>query len=151
MGKTCCFIGHSDAPESIYPALSAAVKTHIVQFGVTEFLVGNYGAFDRMAAHAVGEAKKEYPEVSQYLMLAYLPRPGSWVHAPSGIDGTIFPEGLEKVPHKLAIPRLNRIMVQEADHVISYVIHSWGGAAKSLEYARVRERRGELKICNLGK
>ncbi len=58
MGHICCFIGHRDAPDSIAPALSAAVERHIVDYGVTDFSVGNYGAFDRMAARTVTTAKE---------------------------------------------------------------------------------------------
>lgn len=56
-GKTCFFIGHRDTPESIQPQLDAAVERHIVEYGVTDFVVGHYGAFDRMAARAVRESK----------------------------------------------------------------------------------------------
>ena len=52
-GKICFFAGHSDAPESVYPALAEAVERHITGYGVAEFRVGNYGGFDRMAARAV--------------------------------------------------------------------------------------------------
>ena len=49
-GKSCFFIGHREASEEIYPALYAAVEQHIVEYGVTEFIVGHYGGFDRLAA-----------------------------------------------------------------------------------------------------
>ena len=48
--KSCFFIGHREASEEIFPALAEAVERHIVDNGVTEFIVGNYGGFDRMAA-----------------------------------------------------------------------------------------------------
>ena len=50
--KSCFFIGHREASEEIYPALYAAVEQHIVEYGVTEFIVGHYGGFDRLAASA---------------------------------------------------------------------------------------------------
>lgn len=62
-GKSCFFIGHREASEEIYPVLYAAVEQHIVEYGVTEFIVGHYGGFDRLAASAVKEAKRFYPEV----------------------------------------------------------------------------------------
>ena len=62
-GKSCFFIGHREASEEIYPALYAAVEQHILEYGVTEFIVGHYGGFDRLAASAVKEAKCFYPEV----------------------------------------------------------------------------------------
>ena len=34
MKKTCFFIGHRDAPDTIYPALLAEVERHITEFGV---------------------------------------------------------------------------------------------------------------------
>lgn len=147
--KTCCFIGHSNAPEGIAPRLVEEVERHIVECGVTEFLVGNYGQFDRMSAAAVKEAKKQHPEVTLFLMLPYLPEQGRPLPDMDGYDGTIYPEGMEKVPPKLAIPRLNRITVQKSDYVIAYVTHSWGGAAKTLEQAQKRENRGEFTITNL--
>ena len=42
-GKSCFFIGHREASEEIYPVLYAAVEQHIVEYGVTEFIVGHYG------------------------------------------------------------------------------------------------------------
>ena len=55
--KSCFFIGHREASEDIFPKLMEAVENHIVDYGVTEFIVGNYGGFDRMAARAVISAK----------------------------------------------------------------------------------------------
>ena len=63
-GKSCFFIGHRETSEAIYQALYAVVEQHIWEYGVTEFIVGHYGGFDRLAASAVKEAKRFYPEVS---------------------------------------------------------------------------------------
>lgn len=148
-GRICFFIGHSDVDEEIYPSLREAVERYVTQCGVTEFRVGNYGGFDRIAAKAVQEVKRRYPGVTLYLVLPYLPGLGRPLPNMRDFDGSIYPEGLETVPYKLAIPRLGRIMVKQADCVIAYVTHPWGGAAKTLEYAKVRENRGELTITNL--
>jgi len=56
--KSCFFIGHREASTEVLPALLEAVEQHIVEYGVTEFIVGNYGGFDHMAAKAVIAAKK---------------------------------------------------------------------------------------------
>ena len=50
MGYTCFLIGHHDAPESLLPLLIDTVERHVVDYGVTVFTVGHYGAFDRLAA-----------------------------------------------------------------------------------------------------
>ncbi len=148
--RVCFFVGHSDVGENIYPALLETVERHITEYGVTEFRVGNYGGFDRMAARAVRAAKERHPGITLYLALPYLPDLGRPLPDMEGFDSSIYPEGLETVPRRLTIPRLNRMMVKRADYVIAYVTHSWGGAAKTLEYAKTRERRGELTITNLG-
>lgn len=148
MGKTCCFAGHHDTPERIRPALAEAIERHIVEHGVREFLVGCYGGFDRMAKAEVIKAKARHPGISLYLMLAYLPKEGQAVDR-EGCDGVIYPEGMETVPYQVAIPRLNQLVINEADHLIAYVAHSWGGAAQTLEHARKRERRGLLTVTNL--
>ena len=69
--KSCFFIGHREATEEIYPTLYVAVKQHIVEYGVTEFIVGHYGGFDRLAALAVKEAKISHPDVKLTLLLPY--------------------------------------------------------------------------------
>ena len=71
--KRCFFIGHREASKEIYPALYATVERHIVAYGVTAFIVGRYGGFDRLAASAVKEAKRFYPEVKLTLLLPYHP------------------------------------------------------------------------------
>ncbi len=39
-GKGCFFIGHREASSEILPALEEAIEQHIVEHGVTEFIVG---------------------------------------------------------------------------------------------------------------
>ena len=118
-GKSCFFIGHREASEEIYPVLYAAVEQHIVEYGVTEFIVGHYGGFDRLAASAVKEAKRFYPEVKLTLLLPYHPaeRP---IPTPDGFDSTFYPPGMESVPRKIAIVRANRYVVDHVDYLISY-------------------------------
>ena len=93
--KSQFFIGHREASEEIYSVLYAAVEQHIVEYGVTEFIVGHYGGFDGLAASAVKEAKHFYPEVSLTLLLPYHPaeRP---IPTPDGFDGTFYLPGMEK-------------------------------------------------------
>ena len=55
----CFFIGHADAEPSLRRQIDEEVRRHILEYGVTEFVVGQYGAFDMMAAAAVIKAKAE--------------------------------------------------------------------------------------------
>lgn len=56
--KTCFFIGHREAPDSILPTLIDEVERHITEYGVNSFVVGHYGQFDALAGQAVIETKK---------------------------------------------------------------------------------------------
>lgn len=100
----------------------AAVEQHIVEYGVTEFIVGHYGGFDRLAASAVKETKRFYPEVRLTLLLPYHPaeRP---IPTPDGFDGTFYLPGMESVPSKAAIIRANRYVVDHVDYLIAYTWH----------------------------
>jgi hypothetical protein len=144
-GKSCLFIGHREASEEIYPVLYAAVEQHIVEYGVTEFIVGHYGGFDRLAASAVKEAKRFYPEVRLTLLLPYHPveRP---IPTPNGFDGTFYPPGMESVPRKVAIVRANRYVVDHVDYLIAYAWHPASNARELLEHAQRRVKKGSLFI-----
>ena len=144
-GKSCFFIGHREASEEIYPALYAAVEQHIVEYGVTEFIVGHYGGFDRLAASAVKEAKCFYPEVKLTLLLPYHPAQRH-IPTPDGFDGTFYPSGMESVPRKAAIIRANRYVVDHVDYLIAYVWHPASNARELVEYAKRRENRNLIGI-----
>lgn len=143
----CTFCGHSTAPESIRPRLAAEIRRHITELGVTEFWVGSYGAFDRMARGEVEKAKAQFPAIRLCLLVPYLPEKRL---DSQGVDQVLYPEELETVPKRLAIPRLNRYMVEQAQYLIAYVAHVSGGAYKTLDAARTREKMNKLQIVNLG-
>ena len=146
--STCFFIGHREAPDALLPMLEEAVERHIVEYGVTDFMVGNYGQFDALAARAVIDAKKRHPEVTLTLLLPYHPfdRP---IPTPEGFDGTFYPPGMEGTPHRAAIVKANRYMVAHSSHLIAYVWHTASNARDILEYAQRRERRGLMRVTIL--
>ena len=148
VGKSCFFIGHREASEEIYSALYAAVEQHILEYGVTEFIVGHYGGFDRLAASAVKEAKRFYPEVKLTLLLSYHPaeRP---IPTPDGFDGTFYPPGMESVPRKIAIVRANRYVVDHVDYLIAYARHPASNARELVEYARSQKQKVPIFITML--
>lgn len=147
-GKSCFFIGHREASEEIYPALYVAVEQHILEYGVTEFIVGQYGGFDRLAASAVKEAKRFYPEVKLTLLLPYHPaeRP---IPTLDGFDSTFYPPGMESVPRKIAIVRANRYVVDHVDYLIAYVWHPASNARVLVEYAQERQQKNGIQITVL--
>lgn len=136
---SCFFIGHRDAPGELLPAVRAAAERLVREEGVRDFYVGSRGNFDRLAASAVRELRESYPEVRLCLVLAYLPSAGE--ELPEGFTGSVFPEGLERVPRRYAILRANRAMVDSCEYLIAYAPHAAGNARKVAEYAMRKGRR----------
>jgi len=71
--KSCFFMGHREAPESLSAFLAEAIERHITELGVAEFVVGSYGAFDRLAARQLSLAKKRHPHIHLLLLTPYHP------------------------------------------------------------------------------
>lgn len=147
MAKICFLFGHSNAPYEIHPEIEKAVERHYQEYGIRHFVVGQYGAFDRMAGAAAKAVRERYDDMRLSLLLTYHPaiRP---VETPKGFDGTLYPEGMESVPLKFAIVRTNQYMIKRAYSIICYVKHP-GNTRELLEQARRIEKREELYIENL--
>lgn len=148
--KSCFLIGHREASAEVLPALTETVEQHITEYGVTAFIVGNYGGFDHMAAKAVIAAKARHPEITLSMLIPYHPaeRP---IEPPKGFDCTFYPPDMEKVPRKLAIVRANRYMVDHVDYLIAYAWHPASNARELVEYARKRALRGLMSVTVLPK
>lgn len=142
---SCFFIGHRDAPETLRPLLDAAVKRHITEYGVAEFVVGHYGRFDYMATVAVQRAKERHPTVTLTLPLPYYPFP----HDTEGYDRTYYPEGMENVPKPYAIVRANEHMIKTCDYLICYDSGLVGNTGKLVKKALRRQAKGGLHVENL--
>ena len=143
--KTCFFIGHRDAPETLRPLLAAAVERHITQYGVTDFVVGHYGRFDAMAASAVREVKQQHPEASLVLLTPYYP----CLNDTEDFDITFYPPDMECVPKPFAIVRANEYMIRNSDYLICYDRREIGKTRDFTELARRQERKGLIHIENL--
>lgn len=107
----------------------------LISQGANEFFLGGYGHFDYMCASVLREFKKIHPHIRLILVLPYL----NSTMITDGYDETVYPP-LETVPPRFAIVRCNEWMVRESDVVVAYVIRGFGGAAKTLEYARKKKK-----------
>ena len=144
---------HGEHPFTSYPVTQGhEVSGEIVEIGkdVKDFYVGHYGRFDGMAAKAVITAKLQYPEIKLIMLLPYHPFEQP-IPTPKGFYGTLYPDGMEKVPKRFAIVRANQDMVKNSTHLIAYVKHFMGGSGRLLEYAQKREKKKLLSITNLAK
>ena len=143
--KTCFFIGHRTALETLRPLLDAAIQRHITEYGVTEFVAGHYGRFDYMAAAAVRAAKARHPDITLVLLLPYYPFPYDTV----GYDRTYYPEGMENVPKPFAIVRANEHMIKTCEYLICYDAGLIGNTGKIVNRALRRQKKGEMRVENL--
>ena len=143
--KTCFFIGHRDAPETLRPLLGAAIERHIAEYGVTEYVVGHYGRFDYMAAAAVKAAKARHPDLTLVLLLPYYPFP----YDTSDYDSTYYPPSMENVPKPYAIVRSNEHMIKTADYLICYDAGLVGNTGRLVKRALRRQKKGEMHVENL--
>jgi len=66
------------------------------------------------------------------------------IEKPDGFGNTYYPEGMEKVPRKLAIIRANRYVVDHVDYLIAYAWHPASNARELVEYAQQREKQGKI-------
>lgn len=140
----CTFFGHRDCPSSIKPKLHDVIINLIEKEHVDLFYVGNHGAFDAMVRTQLRELEQIYPNIRYAVVLAYLPQKSN-ESDPQDFSDTIFPEGIEAVSKRFAISWRNRWMLRQADYVVTYVTHSWGGAAQFAEMAK----RQHKKVINI--
>lgn len=143
--KRCFFIGHRDTPEDILYALRMAIEGHIVRYGVEEFVVGDYGSFDRYARMALLEAKERYPRIA-LIQLAPYQRTGRSVKLWDGFHGIFCPPIPPDTPKRLYIVKANQYMVEHCDYLIAC---TWkpGNSRRIVEYAAKKRMCG---VDNLG-
>lgn len=144
--KYCFLFGNWDTPYGIQAEIEKAVERHYLEYGIRQFYVGSYGAFDSMAASAVKAVKKKHGDIRLFLVIPYHPaqRP---VKLPHGFDGTLYPDGMKSVPNKFAIVQANRSMVKSADSIICYAKHI-GNSRKLLALA-LRRKEQNIYVENL--
>ena len=136
------FCGHSNCffNDDIKAQLKNILVGEIIKNPTCKFYLGGYGDFDGLCLRTLKELKNDFPEIELIFITPYLDKNYSKLEfAKYHYDDVIFPP-LETVPRKFAILKRNEWMVDEADLVLSYVTYSWGGAAKTLEYARRKKK-----------
>ena len=129
---TVTFFGHKDTPKEIEPTLRTTLVDLIENKNVTVFYVGNNGNFDTMVRRQLEDLSHTYP-ITYSVVLAYLPTKKSEY---DDYTNSILPEGIETAPKRFAISWRNKWMIEQADIVVTYVTHSFGGAAQFKEMAK---------------
>ena len=135
---SCTFFGHRDCPDSIRPKLRSVLINLIENQQADTFYVGRQGSFDALVYATLRELAAEYPHIRYAVVLERLSGKST-----DDFTETLFPEVMENVPPRFAIDRRNNWMIRQADFVVVYVTHDWGGAAK---FAKKAEQQGKTVI-----
>jgi len=110
--------------------------------------LGGYGDFDKICARACRELKQEYDGLELVYVTPYISLSGQAkireMQSCGLCDASIYPP-IENVPLRFAISKRNEWMMTNADIVIAYISHNYGGAYKSLQVAK----RKKKKIINV--
>ena len=138
----CTFFGHRDCPDAIKPKLRQVLIDLIENHNVNMFYVGNQGRFDAIVRGLLRDLQHEYPQINYAVALAYMP--GKQTEYDDYSD-TMLPEGIESVHPRYAISWRNNWMLKQSNFVVTYITHSWGGAA---QYVNRASKQGK-KIVNL--
>lgn len=131
------FCGHKEitGSDELHDRLLSVLRD-LISEGADSFLLGGYGAFDGLAASAVCELQAEFPHIHSTLVLPYIDR----CFNTELYNDSVYPP-LENVPRRFAISRRNEWMVDQADVIVAFVTHGWGGAAATLRYAERKKKR----------
>lgn len=144
----CCFAGHSDMYNSeAKNKVKKIAEELIVNNSVNEFWVGNYGSFDGCAGKAIRELKEIYPHIELDLVIPYLTKGINEYKELyyQNYDNIIVADIPITTPKRFRIIKANEYMVDNSKFLICYVERSWGGAVKTLGYAK----RKKLNIFNI--
>lgn len=134
MRKACTFFGHHDCPSSIKPKLREVLIDLIENHAVDMFYVGQQGAFDGIVRSVLKELAPVCPHIRYAVVLERIPQKRDEFDSRDYTD-TMLPEGIETVHPRFAISWRNKWMIKHSDYVVTYITHSWGGAAKFVEMA----------------
>jgi len=147
------FLGHS----SLQRCVELSKKIELTIYENTSdndnivFYCGGYGDFDNLCVQVCQSIKRKFKKCEIIYITPYITesqqRKMRYLIETCHYDSIIYPP-LENVPFKFAISKRNEWMVNEADLIIAYVNHSYGGAYKSLNYAR-RKKKHIINLAEL--
>ena len=106
-----------------------------------DFYLGEYGEFDRLAYDCAKRYKEKHAQCRLVFVTPYLPAEHNryvsqqWKR----FDCVLYPE-IEKTPRRYAILHRNRYIADNADFLIAYLTHTYGGAYKMYQYAKRKNK-----------
>ena len=92
-----------------------------------------------MVRSVLKELVSLYPHINYAVVLERMP-PKRDEFDTRDYSDTMLPEGIETVHPCFAISWRNKRMIKQSDYVVTYVTHSWGGAAQFAELAEKQKK-----------
>ncbi len=139
------FLGHRDFTESENAKIILQdIFEKELRDKPVEFLFGGYGNFDSFVyQQAVLFKQNNIGRVKLYFITPYIDvsyQQNFLESIRNNYDEIIYPP-IESAPKKFAISYRNRYIITQADLIIFFVKHSWGGAAESLKFAKTKKKK----------
>ena len=110
------------------------------------YYVGQQGVYDAIVRSVLKELVSVYPHINYAVVLERIP-PKRDEFDTRDYSDTMLPEGIETVHPRFAISWRNKWMIKQSNYVVTYITHSWGGAA---QFAEIAEKH-RLYTINLAK
>ena len=147
------FVGHSivHSHDELKNLVKEQMRKSVSKEKSVTCLLGGRGEFDMICAAACRELKQEIcgiklVYVSPYLTLAEQARIKEMQQSDL-YDESIYPS-IEQTPPRFAISKRNEWMMKQADFVIAYVNHDYGGAYKAFKVAK-HNRKNVITLCDI--
>lgn len=153
--RTCCFTGHRDLPALEQKRVAAKLEQTIISLinrGIIFYGAGGARGFDTLAAQAVLNLKRHYPNIKLILVLPCLTQTQGWRAADIAEYERIKAQA-DKVVYTSqeytngCMHKRNRHLVDHSSVCVCYLTKCSGGTAYTVQYAREHG----LKIFNLAK
>ncbi len=151
--KSCFFIGHEDdVPKHLEQRLESTVEQLIEELFVEEYVVADHyyhhPRLTEMLCRVLGRAKERHPGLNLRLAVPH-PKDCLSPSLPPGFDQIYLPPELEGMPPRQADDRLDRLLVEQATHLVACVSHFSWDSYRAFADARGRAARGELFLFTL--
>lgn len=146
--KTCCFAGHSDVWDgTLEEKIKKVAEDLIINYHVKEFLVGNYGRFDGLAATVIRKLQKTHTNIKLNLIIPYLTKNINEYKELyyKNFYCIVMADIPENTPKRFHITKANEYMVNHSDFLICYIQKNFGGAFTTYKYAT----RKNLHVINI--
>lgn len=139
------FVGHGSMPidRNLSSKIQETIFSSISSASSVTFYCGGYGDFDLHCASICRALKERIPSCELVFVTPYITpaqqKKLKHLTETKLYDTIIYPP-IEGTPFRFAIAKRNEWMISNADLIIAYVSRAYGGAYKTLSYAKRKQK-----------